>query len=615
MKLFISYAHADEYLVRTQIVEILRDANHDPWFDHRLIVGQDWQEQLFNAIQACDAFVYALTPESIASEYCRWEFEQAVEMGKQIVPVLLQKSDLPDDIKRLQWVDFIKGATGNAVARLLGGLQYIQLDQIERQIQTPLDMPAQADSLDIEAVEAQIDSIQQELDDERTRRQNTLEENQALQRQLEALQNRLNQMLDPQTVQSQISALEQRLKDEQTQRKKSSTENLELRQQIEKLQQQFIEFQQTQAQSTTKEVDQLKKSSTENYELRPQLEKPQQKVTEFQHVQTQPKPIAQSARKQVKSTSKQSIPKQQKKTPLPLNAQTQIHRLNAWNPLDWLRLLYWMLVEPSQLAKHYEIYGKGDEEQTGLWLAGTMTCIPLLLWALPINFNNELATTLIQKSNISPPILLIAILGLWLFSGMFGNGKGDLSFVAAVAVGSSVTVAVTSSVASGVIGSVACAIAVSVACAVAYPIAGAVAGAVGLAVVVAMAGSVAGSVTVAVMFLSVFLLVFLLVIRVVYTVADGVTMGVSGAVAGAIGFAVAVAVAATVTGAESVFVTVSIAVVVASVVTIVLIASIDAGIFHKKPSFWNFLITLALLISYFILIANSILLTFSQSPI
>lgn len=121
-RIFVSYARVDIYLVR-QLVAILEAGGHEAWFDHRLLPGQDWKEQLRGGIHSCDAFVYALTPESIASEWCRWEFARAIEMGKPIIPVLFQaNTNLPDLLSCTQYVDFSQGPTPEAAARLMNGL-------------------------------------------------------------------------------------------------------------------------------------------------------------------------------------------------------------------------------------------------------------------------------------------------------------------------------------------------------------------------------------------------------------------------------------------------------------------------------------------------------------
>jgi hypothetical protein len=122
MRLFISYAHADLAQVKG-LVDIFRAGGHDPWFDHKLLPGQDWQAELLAAITACDAFVYALTPDSVNSEWCQWEFARAVEIGKPVVPVLLRKtSDIPKEISRFQYADFSEAFTPFNAAQLMAGL-------------------------------------------------------------------------------------------------------------------------------------------------------------------------------------------------------------------------------------------------------------------------------------------------------------------------------------------------------------------------------------------------------------------------------------------------------------------------------------------------------------
>ena len=132
MQIFITYAHVDRFLVKSQIVEVLRHANHDVWFDERLIAAQDWKQQLQIAIADSDALLYAMTPESVASDWCQWELSKAVELDKPIIPVLLQsRTPIPIALSNIQYVDFSQGATADAVARLMGGLQKLSPDQME----------------------------------------------------------------------------------------------------------------------------------------------------------------------------------------------------------------------------------------------------------------------------------------------------------------------------------------------------------------------------------------------------------------------------------------------------------------------------------------------------
>lgn len=144
MRLFVSYARKDIERVR-ELVDILREGGHEPWFDHELVVGLDWREQLEERITQCEAFVYPLTPHSIGSEWCQWEFARASELGKSIIPILLDKAAepvIPEAIKRRQYADFTDGVTPKGVARLLRGLNKIAAVIPPQEVDAPSTPPA-----------------------------------------------------------------------------------------------------------------------------------------------------------------------------------------------------------------------------------------------------------------------------------------------------------------------------------------------------------------------------------------------------------------------------------------------------------------------------------------
>ncbi len=122
MRLFISYARVDQGTVR-QIVDLLSKGDHEPWYDHHLKPGERWKAQILRQVEQCEVFVYMLTPEAAQSEYCLWEYREALKQGKEILPVLLQrKTSFPPGLEELQYVDFTDGISADSVARLLGGL-------------------------------------------------------------------------------------------------------------------------------------------------------------------------------------------------------------------------------------------------------------------------------------------------------------------------------------------------------------------------------------------------------------------------------------------------------------------------------------------------------------
>ncbi len=122
MRLFISYARQDTPTVQT-LIEVLRVGGHDAWIDQQLTLGRDWQAQIKEAIARCDAFVYALSPASVASEWCLWEMIHAVRLGKPIAPVLLLPVErLPAYLSDLQYADLTLADSDQAAARLLDQL-------------------------------------------------------------------------------------------------------------------------------------------------------------------------------------------------------------------------------------------------------------------------------------------------------------------------------------------------------------------------------------------------------------------------------------------------------------------------------------------------------------
>ncbi len=126
MKLFMSYAHENIDAVR-ELVNILRAANYTVWFDEQLLPGQDWKQELGNAIMQCQVLVYVMTTTSLASEWCQWELSTASHFEKSVIPILLEPhAVIPAELQRLQYADFTLGLTPIAVAKFMAALGTMQ---------------------------------------------------------------------------------------------------------------------------------------------------------------------------------------------------------------------------------------------------------------------------------------------------------------------------------------------------------------------------------------------------------------------------------------------------------------------------------------------------------
>lgn len=126
MQLFITYAH--ESLIEVQeLVEVLTVGGHAAWFDNQLLPGQDWKQELREAIQRCDAYLYALSKDAVDSEWCQWEFATAVRLQKAVIPVLLEPDvPVPRSLQDLQFADFTQGIAPKEIAKLMGALASMQ---------------------------------------------------------------------------------------------------------------------------------------------------------------------------------------------------------------------------------------------------------------------------------------------------------------------------------------------------------------------------------------------------------------------------------------------------------------------------------------------------------
>ena len=124
MKIFVSYARVDKpYCVR--IIETLHA--HDVWYDQRLYAGQDWWKEILRRLDWCEAFIYLLSPDSVASLYCRRELEIARKLKRKIIPALINRETaLPDAMRDWHYVDLSQQLTVENVTQLLNACLVVE---------------------------------------------------------------------------------------------------------------------------------------------------------------------------------------------------------------------------------------------------------------------------------------------------------------------------------------------------------------------------------------------------------------------------------------------------------------------------------------------------------
>lgn len=106
-KLFISYSRKDTQAAK-KIVQAFEGSENDIWVDWEDISpAADWMEQIQRGIEGVDAFLFLISPDSIASEVCKVEVTHAAKNNKRIIPIVVRQVDPKDTldiIRNLNWI-------------------------------------------------------------------------------------------------------------------------------------------------------------------------------------------------------------------------------------------------------------------------------------------------------------------------------------------------------------------------------------------------------------------------------------------------------------------------------------------------------------------------------
>lgn len=91
---FISYAHTDTEYAR-KLADHLISNGFDVWIDDRIDFGSRWVRSIFEALEACAAFIVIMTPKAYESEFVEKEYLHAGNLDKPTFPLLLEGRAFP----------------------------------------------------------------------------------------------------------------------------------------------------------------------------------------------------------------------------------------------------------------------------------------------------------------------------------------------------------------------------------------------------------------------------------------------------------------------------------------------------------------------------------------
>ncbi|MBA3871183.1 MAG: PD40 domain-containing protein [Anaerolineae bacterium] len=106
--IFISYAHKERAVVEALYKPLAR-VYQNVWFDRELTGGDVWWERIVKQIQDSDIFLIVLSDLWIRSDWSKREYDEAVLLGKKLLPIRIEDIKLPQFLDKLQYVDVLNG--------------------------------------------------------------------------------------------------------------------------------------------------------------------------------------------------------------------------------------------------------------------------------------------------------------------------------------------------------------------------------------------------------------------------------------------------------------------------------------------------------------------------
>ena len=86
---FVSYAHKDKDIVFPEIKRF-NDAGFHVWYDEGISPGNEWSDEIAEALTKCTVFVVMLTPTSAPRESVLNEISFALDEGKPLLAIYLE---------------------------------------------------------------------------------------------------------------------------------------------------------------------------------------------------------------------------------------------------------------------------------------------------------------------------------------------------------------------------------------------------------------------------------------------------------------------------------------------------------------------------------------------
>ena len=126
---FLSYSRVDarDFAIQLSDAILIGEPSISTWVDHqKLKPGDDWDEQIVEAIRSCESLIFLMTKDSTKSQsVCKLEWTRALKYKKPLIPIRLHPdAEMPFRLGSRQYIDFTV-PFDTALARLRSHLQWL----------------------------------------------------------------------------------------------------------------------------------------------------------------------------------------------------------------------------------------------------------------------------------------------------------------------------------------------------------------------------------------------------------------------------------------------------------------------------------------------------------
>src|SRR5689334_11090 len=105
--IFISYSRKDREFVR-RLHDTLKEQGRDAWVDWEDIpLTADWEQTIYEAIEAAHNFIFVISPDSVISEVCAREIAHAAGYNKRLIPIYYREVDIAQVSPVLRALNFV----------------------------------------------------------------------------------------------------------------------------------------------------------------------------------------------------------------------------------------------------------------------------------------------------------------------------------------------------------------------------------------------------------------------------------------------------------------------------------------------------------------------------